>query len=171
MRPIFPNGVGSGYLNAYRAVKAAQDFNSTSLDLYMRDRLDDVGYDAGYTWTWNFDDSPDIWVRNQNDGFLNQVHESPEYQSGSPVYVYVRVGNKSCVPSLGSEKLALYWSKASTNSSWPQNWNGSDPTIGNKINEIDIPILQPGEHTILEFAWNILPNTGIGTTWNNWFVG
>jgi hypothetical protein len=163
----FPNGVGSGYLNAYRAVKAAQDFNSTSLDLYMRDRLDDVGYDAGYTWTWNFDDSPDIWVRNQNDGFLNQVHESPEYQSGSPVYVYVRVGNKSCVPSLGSEKLALYWSKASTNSSWPQNWNGSDPTIGNKINEIDIPILQPGEHTILEFAWNILPNTGIGTTWNN----
>ena len=163
----YPNQVGSGYLNAYRAVKAAQDFHSNTLDLYMRDRLDDIGYDAGYTWTWEFDDSPDIWVRNQDDGLVNQSHESPEYQSSNPVYVYVRVGNKSCVPSTGNEKLALYWSKAATNSSWPLNWNGSDPSVGNKINDMYIPILQPGQDTILKFSWNILPQSGIGSTWNN----
>lgn len=159
--------LGFGRLNAYKAVKAAQDMNSSTLDLYMRDRHDDLGYDAGYTWTWDFDDSPDIWVRNQNDGLTNQTHENPEYQASSPVYVYVRVGNKSCVPSSGNEKLALYWTKASSNSSWPQNWDGTDPTVGNIINDLTIPVLQPGESTILTFTWNIAPNTGIGTTWNN----
>jgi hypothetical protein len=139
----------------------------SSLDLFMRDRIDDNGSDAGYTWTWDFDDSPDIWVRNQDDGLINQSHQNPEYQAGSNVYVYVRVGNKSCVPSTVNEKLALYWTKASSNSSWPQNWDGTDPTIGNLIGIIDIPELQPGESTIRKLIWNILPNTGIGTTWNN----
>ncbi len=158
---------GYGRLNAFRAVKAAQDMHSTTLDLYMRDRHDDLGYDAGYAWTWDFDDSPDIWVRNQNDGLTNQTYENPEYQENSPVYVYVRVGNKSCVPSTGNERLALYWTKASSNNSWPQNWDGSNPTVGNLINNIPIPILQPGESTILTFTWNIMPETGIGTTWHN----
>lgn len=138
-----------------------------TLDLYIKDKLEDNGNDAGYNWNWDLDNSPDIWVRNQNDGFLNQVHENPEYQSGQPVYVYVRVGNKSCVPSLGTEKLVLFWSKASTNSSWPQNWNGSVPTTGDTLGSEFIPILQPGESVVLEFEWNIIPSSGIGTNWNS----
>ena len=139
----------------------------SSLDLFMRDRFDDNGSDAGYTWTWDYDESPDIWVRNQDDGLINHTHQQPEYQESSPVYVYVRVGNKSCVPSTGNEKLSVYWSKASSWSSWPQNWDGTDPDLGNQINELSIPILEPGESTILKFIWNIAPNSGVGTEWAN----
>lgn len=161
--------LGYGRVNANKAILAAQEMLSPTLDLYMRDRYNDLGYDAGYPWTWDFDDSPDIWVRNQDDGLVNQVTENPEYQAGSDVFVYVRVANKSCVASEGGgvEKLALYWTKASSNSSWPQNWDGSTPTTGNNISTLNIPILQPGESTILTFTWPIQANTGIGTTWHN----
>ena len=36
-------------------------------------------------------DSPDIWVRNQNDGVLNQESEHISLTNGQPVYVYLRV--------------------------------------------------------------------------------
>ncbi len=138
-----------------------------TLDLYMKDRYDDNGNDAGYSFTWDYDESPDIWVRNQDDGLVNHTHQQPEYNPNNPVYVYVRVGNKSCVPSTGSEKIGLYWSKASSWSSWPQNWDGTDPDVGNQIDAINIPVLQAGESTILKFIWHINPNTGVGTEWAN----
>lgn len=157
--------LGYGRLNAHQAVIQAQNFYSATLDLYMRDRLDDIGTDSGYVWGLPMDDSPDVWVRNQDDGLTNQQHESPEYSTSSPVYVYVRVGNKSCVPSTGTEQVALYWSKVASVSSWPINWNGSDPTIGAPIGSIIIPVLQPGEDTILKFTWTI-PNPNIFNNWN-----
>ena len=49
-------------------------------------------------------------MRNQQDDIL--VSEQIEYTQGGTTYVYVRVGNKSCVSSKGTEKLSLYWSKA-----------------------------------------------------------
>ncbi|MEA3443312.1 MAG: S8 family serine peptidase [Bacteroidota bacterium] len=155
---------GYGRLNAHKAVLAAQSFYSPTLDLYMRDTYDDLGYNAGYPFGWYFDNSPDVWVRNQNDGFTNYIHQSPEYSSSSPVYVYVRIGNKSCVPSAGSEEISLYWTKAASASSWPVNWDGTDPSIGNKISTQTIDILQPGESTIIEFTWNIVDPY----IFNNW---
>lgn len=162
--------MGYGRLNAHKAVEAAQNMNSSTLDLYVRDTHWDMGLEALTPFQWGFDISPDIWVRNQTDGLVNKVHEDPEYQSNSPVYVYVRVSNKSCVSSLGAsgpEKLALYWTKAATGTSWPLNWDGTDPTVGNQIGSKTIPALAPGESAILRFTWNIYPNTGIGTTWGN----
>lgn len=60
--------------------------------------------------------------------------------------------------------MSLYWSQASTNSSWPQNWDGTDPLIGNIIGTQAIPNLEPGESTILVFPWNVLNPTAYG----NW---
>lgn len=153
----FPGGLGTGRVNAYEAVKAAQSAYSSTLDLYIKDRPEDFGNEQyPYHWQADRDKSPDIWVRNQQDGFSNQIHEQPEYQSSSPVYVYVRVRNKSCDSTNGDEDLSLYWSKASSWSSWPQNWDGSQPSIGDNIGTINIGNLAPGRDTILEFTWNIL---------------
>ena len=153
----FPGVLGTGRLNAFKAVKAAQSSYSTSLDLYMKDRLEDFGDEQNpYSIMADRDNSPDIWVRNQQDGFDNQEHQEPEYQVSSPVYVYVRVRNKSCTSSNGNEELKLYWSKASSWSSWPQNWNGSQPTIGNLIGSADLSNLESGRDTIIEFTWTIL---------------
>jgi len=149
--------VGTGRLNAYQAVKTAQGAHSTTLDLFIKDRLEDFGDEVyPYHWQADRDESPDIWVRNQPDGLTNHTNQEPEYSSSSPVYVYVRVRNKSCVSSTGNEKLRLYWSKASSWSSWPQNWDGTDPAIGNLIGTASLDSLLPGNEVIIEFEWNIL---------------
>lgn len=163
----YPGLVGTGRLNAYKAVLAAQQSHSTSLDLFIKDRPEDLGNQQfPYHWQAARDESPDIWVRNQPDGFTNQVHQEPEFNSSSPVYVYVRVHNKSCVPSTGNELLKVYWSKASSVSSWPENWDGSQPTVGNLIDSAAIANLAPGRDTIIQFTWNIL-NPYIHQNWSS----
>ncbi len=124
-------------------------------DLAMKDRPEDTYEEPGYIWGWYYDNSPDIWVRNSNDGFVNQVHENPLYDPSNTPYVYVRIKNaNSCIESTGNEILNLYWTKASTSSSWPNNWDGFDPDLGNLIGSQTINILQGDEETILEFPWD-----------------
>lgn len=161
--PSRSNELGYGRLNAFDAVKAAQDHGAYP-DLFIRDRVNDSGYDMGYPFTWDIDESPDIWVRNQNDGLINQIHENPNINS--PTYVYVRVTNHSCSASSGLETVELHWTQATSSSSWPQNYNGSSPSIGNHIGSIQIPLLLPGEETILTFNWNVLDPT-IHNNWNS----
>ena len=160
----FPGVVGTGRLNAGKALEAAQGAYSSDLDLYIKDRPEDFGYPESYAWGWWFDKSPDIWVRNQPDGFTNFEHQEPQYSSNNPVYVYVRVWNKSCDSSNAQGNLSLYWSKASSASSWPQNWNGTQPTIGDQIGTVSIPNLGPGESKVFEFQWNIL-NPYVHSNW------
>jgi subtilisin family serine protease len=153
----YPGQVGTGRLNTYKAVKAAQESHSGTLDLYIKDRPEDLGNEEfPYHWQAARDKSPDIWVRNQDDGIVNRVHQEPEYTSGSPVFVYVRVRNKSCAAPIGTETVNLYWSKASSMTSWPANWDGTYPAIGNLVGSKIIGNLRPGTDTILKFEWNIL---------------
>ena len=156
--------LGTGRVNAFEAVKAAQASHSTTLDLFIKDRPEDFGVAGGYQWSSSTDESPDIWVRNQNDGLTNQVHQSPVYQNGQTVYIYVRVRNKSCVDATGNEQVSLYWSKASSWSSWPQNWDGSQPTVGDHIGSFNLGNLEAGQEVILEFTWNIL-NPYVHANW------
>lgn len=107
-------------------------------DLYIRDNIGDDGTepnpDTGAMYV-----SPDIWVRNiphpgyQNTPFTGTTppwtvlpHENPEYRDplhGNPNYVYVLVQNRGIAPSTGTERLRLYWSKASTGLAWDIHWD------------------------------------------------
>lgn len=161
----FPGQVGTGRLNTYKAVKASQTAHSTTLDLFIKDCKEDLGNELyPYHWQIPNDQSPDIWVRNQNDGFVNKTHQNPEYTNGAVNYVYVKVRNKSCVDAGVNDSLKLFWTKAATSTSWPQNWDGSSPTIGNKLGAISLAGLRAGRDTILKFNWLIL-NPYI---YNNW---
>ena len=155
---------GHGRLNATRAVQNALEAHTNTLDLYIKDCDQDFGHANSPNYNcWSVTDkSPDIWVRNTQaqpdfSGNFDYIHEDPEYSANNPVYIYVRIRNKSCVTSLGTEQLGLYWSKAATWQSWPQNWNGTDPNIGNLVSAtaIYIPVLQPGESTIIEVPWSM----------------
>ena len=126
-------------------------------DLFTRDDKGDIGAEGVNGTGSNVDMGPDIWVRNQADGLTDYTHQNPEYSPNQPCHVYVRVHNKGCQASAGTEHMNVYWTKKSSWSSWPQNWDGSDPVMGNKIGTKNIPILQPGEETILEFPWT--PNS------------
>lgn len=162
----FPEGhnekFGYGRLNAYEAVKTAQSSYSSTLDLYIKDCPKDFGATgAAYGCGTVTDASPDIWVRLQDDGtdangnLLTDEHEAVDLWVTPQVYVYVRVRNKSCVASNGTEILNVYFSKAATWTSWPQNWDGSIPTLGNIVGSVTLPVLQPGEVKIIKIPWTI----------------
>lgn len=125
------------------------------LDLYIKDSPLDVGHQPNTTTTL-FYDSPDIWARNQNDGFVNQTSENPQFSLDS-VYVYVKVRNKSNVISSGvNEMLNLYWSNASVNACWPVPWDGSrGSSMGGKIGVRHVGSIRPDDDTILMFKWKI----------------
>lgn len=158
--------LGTGRVNAYRAVLTAQCLAnpSTGLDLAMQNsELDDgtePDNETQHPWT-----SKDIWVRNQDDGNFNDNHQNPEYHPSDPNYVYVRVTNNSCETSTGNDQLKLYWSKANTSLAWPQHWDGSlfinDPVtgqdilMGDEIGTLSIPQIEIGETKILKFQWNV----------------
>lgn len=149
--------LGYGRLNCYKSVHTASQMYTSEIDLYTKDLEDDFGIEPNEaeegTPMWV---SPEIWIRNQPDGFENQEHENPVYSDTDPVFVYVRVTNKGETASYGSEELKLYWAKASSALSWDGSFNGSgDPVMGDEISTQNIPILQAGSVTILEFQWMV----------------
>lgn len=163
-----PGLLGAGRLNAYGAVLKAQceyNGNPVGLDLNMQDTKEDYGDEPypGIDEIWN---SPDIWLRNTNDGFLYKESEDLHFvDSNTPVYVYVRVTNDSCHPNTGNEQLELYWAKGGLNQTWPIVWDGtSNPMdapndsgqqfdIGNLVGTQNIPVIPTGKYEILEFQW------------------
>lgn len=152
------NEMGYGLIDAYAAVTAAKALGG-GIDLYMKDNFADVGDEPNNTTSimWN---SQDIWVRTFHD--WGTVHQNPDYSAaGNPNTVYVKVRNRGCLPTKGFEQLNLYWSKAGTSLQWPTHWNGSTfPTgelKGKIIGTATIPVLQPGQETVIPFAW-VVPN-------------
>jgi uncharacterized delta-60 repeat protein len=145
---------------------------SPTFDLIVKDSSDDTGIEPNtvtpYMWM-----SDNIWIRNYNDNGLE--HQNPVYSAtGNANFIRVRVINNSCITSLGNEQLKLYWAKASTALSYPNPWMGGityPPTganMGSPIGTLNIPVLQPGEETILTFPW-IVPNPNdYGTDGDQW---
>jgi len=129
------------------------------LDLYIKDSDDDDGAEPNPT-TDNMWTSPDIWIRNNNDNGL--MHQNPEYRTnGNPNYINVRVINKSCVASTGTEILTVNWAKANTALAWPQNWDGSltngTHPLGGALSNVSIPIIPAGGEAIVKIPW-VVPN-------------
>ena len=143
-----------------------------NIDLYVKDMVDDIGQEPNIHTT-NFWNSKDIWVRNQNDGIINQEHQNPVYDPMKPNYVYVRVSNKGCSTSSGNDQLKLYWAKANTALDWDEYWTGQvvvgnvkmGDTLGTKI----IPPIVSGSEAILEFEWPVPnPQDYVGINPNPW---
>src|SRR5690606_12741179 len=117
--------------------------------------------------------SEDIWIRNVDDGGL--THQNPVY-GNDPNYVYVRIRNRSCLSSTNNEKVTLYWAKANASLHWPTQWLSNVDTNGliwgDAITTVYIPILQPGEETIISVPWGNMPNPAdfVGINDNPWHV-
>jgi len=129
-------------------------------DLYIKDTPGDTGIepdpDPGIMY-----DSPDIWVRqNAIPGHtpyafsvdpawltaISPLNQNPLYRDpkySRPNYVYVRVRNRGDVPSSGTERLRVYWAKASTGLSWPSQWVDYLDTICGPTRLYGIEITKP----------------------------
>src|SRR5690606_27226317 len=88
---VWNNEMGYGLVNAYEAVMEAG-----IVDLYMRNSLTDNGDEPDLV-TQAIYDSPDIWIRNNDDN--GTTHQNAEYDSSEPNYVYVRVQYRGTIPS------------------------------------------------------------------------
>lgn len=122
-------------------------------DLFSRDMMDDVG-DEPNTTSSHMYRSDDIWVRNSNDGIINQEHQNPV--GGSSNFVYVRVRNRGCGTASSSD-VKLYWAKASSGLSWPEPWDGSvtaPALMGNFISQKPTGSVVSSGFVILEYKWN-----------------
>ncbi len=143
--------MGYGRLNLYRAVQKAGD------DLYMKDQTSDAGGEPN-TSTSAFYASPDIWVRNSNDG--GTVHQNPE--AGQTNYVYVKVRNRGYLASSATgNNLKVYWANASAGLAWTYPWIGANylcsgniVPVGGQIGALTIPAVPVGGSTTLVFPWN-----------------
>jgi len=156
--------LGTGRVNAYRAVLTAKcmmsDPTTHYTDLMIKDSRQDVGLEPNEITPFMWE-STDIWVRNQNDGKLVTVHQNPEYNPNHSNFIYVRVTNRNCKTSSGTDRLYVNWAKASTSLNWPENWDGSisinGTTLGGEVGVGIIPSLKPGQETIIEIPWYV-PN-------------
>lgn len=128
-------------------------------DLVIKDSDDDLGLEPNEISpnTWS---SPDIWIRNTNDG--ETEHQNPKYETGFDNYIYVRIKNKNCdVFYDPNAKLKVYWSKANISNSWPESWNGgtyNEVLTGDLIEEIDIPQIDANEEIIIPIKWDNIPD-------------
>lgn len=130
-------------------------------DLWSQDTPEDIGIESNNISSTLYI-SKDIWVRNSNDGFTNQVHQNPIFHSitNQPNYVYVRVRNRGC-DQAPPTTVKLYWAKASTGLVWTAPWDGSQvlpgttTPLGGIISAKLTNIINSGADQILEFSWNV----------------
>jgi hypothetical protein len=124
--------------------------------------------------------SRDIWVRNNPDATTGtSANPGPdttaavdrfyanEHQHQNPIYVnastansvYVKIRNRGCTSSTGTEKLRVYWASASTGLPWPGTgvWNEIDAVAGGGIDPCPLPVIAPGQDYIAQLAW-VPPN-------------
>jgi subtilisin family serine protease len=83
---------GYGRVNAQRAIQLAQA--GSARDLYIRDTVGDIG--TVPQPAWGFWDSPDIWVRNTDDG--GTTHQNTI--RGQDNFLHARVWNRGAQASL-----------------------------------------------------------------------
>ncbi len=110
--------------------------------VYMQDTPADTGVEPNPD-TGPMGVSQDIWVQNAPDPgyqpypftegsppWTLPANQNPVYRDplkSTPNWVYVQVRNHSTSPSSGTERLRVYWAKASTGLSWPAQWVDYQP--------------------------------------------
>jgi PKD repeat protein len=121
------NANGCGTITQQLIVSVA---GAQTPDLYIIDSPADIGNEPdNETVTLqgiNFWSSPDIWIRQVNDGLVNQTSQAIEYMASTPNYVYVRVKNRGCLSQSGD--LKVYWASAGTGLSWNSDWVNNTAT-------------------------------------------
>ncbi len=147
--------LGGGRVNSYRAVLTAKCMANptTNLDLMVRNSIEDYGVEPDNSTSQILWNSPDIWVRNQLDS--GEEHQNPIYNPSTPNYINVRVINRSCVTSTGNEQLKLYITipnYGNTSESVSSIIAPNNQTLS-LIGTLNIPVLNPGQETILQLEW------------------
>lgn len=144
-----PNSLGS-YLSFDELLDTAS--------LYVRDNLQDVGYNihASSGTFWN---SPDIWVRNDDDGFYYKENDHLLVGSDEKLYIYVRVNNRGYRNYVDPSKyLHLYWKENTLNMSKDAIFGTGSP-YGGKITTLSLDTaIAVDTSCIYRYVWQLPTN-------------
>jgi len=122
--------------------------NSQEVDVWVADPHPDNGEEPN-TVSSNIWASPDVWVRNEDDGgtsYQNVKH-------GQDNYVYVRAKNRGSATA-SKTTVEVYRSKPSLATIWPSGWE--------KVGTTQIDTLAPNNTQIVSIPWDkdTIPNPG-----------
>ncbi len=105
-------------------------------DVYIRDNAEDKGDAPSRGLTFN---SPDIWVRHQQDG--RAEHQQPDADAEN--WLYIRAWNKG--PETATRVRAEAFIAPVSPSIWPEMWQ--------PLGELEFPDIPPGENAIAALPW------------------
>lgn len=129
-------------------------FPPLAVDVYLRDNTGDDGDEPSSGSFWN---SPDLWIRNENDGGTN--HQGPK--AGQDNWFYARVHNRG----EGIARWALVWHKvqewAGTQFVYSADYYPATALVG--------AIIHPGSSTIARVKWPEakVPVAGVHACWTS----
>jgi murein tripeptide amidase MpaA len=137
---------------------------AASSNLYVRDNPSDVGAVPSGGAFWN---SPDVWVRNAEDG--GTTHQ--DAIRGQDNFVYVRITNRGQEEAKNVATRLYITSFAGTEFVWPNDWVPRNPSGGGSlgppgtylIGETATGAIPPGGSQIVHVRWQaalIPPQTG-----------
>lgn len=138
-------------------------FNNMPLDvdLYFKDNAEDTGKAPNMTTNVSWL-SPDVWVRNQKDGLVNQESEAVKVvDEDQDIYIYFRVNNRGTKDYSGDGMyIHPYWADASlctgTNTWLGVECKNSDEYYGGLINVFEIDeVIPAGNSKIFYQKWTL----------------
>ncbi len=142
------------------------DILPDTANLFIRDNLQDVGskIHASTGTYWN---SPDIWVRNDDDGFYFKENDHLLVGSDEKLYIYVRVNNRGYRNYVDPSKyLHLYWKENSLNMSKDAIFGTGSP-YGGKITTLSLDTaIAVDTSCIYRYVWQ-LPSTLVSRAASN----
>ncbi len=154
------------------------NYSCFGIDLYTRDNSRDNGIEPLMNSFPGITDSPDIWVRNQQDG--DTIHQAIIHGTN---YLYVRIANRGSDTSWTSDSIKVYTKPAFLHyfNSYPHAWQllckaklpriagGRDTVVCIPFNSSDLSItgLDYGFYTRIESPFDPLNNTEINSVSRN----
>lgn len=138
----------------YLKNKFSFNYFPIATDLYIADNAQDKGLEPNFTSeiVW---DSPDIWVRNMDDGLVNQTNEHLFAIPDSSVYIYVRISNFGYSPSYINKYLNLFWSASTLDVDKNTNF-ATGTNLGGKICAIPVASsIASNGSVIFKYKWTV----------------
>lgn len=125
------------------------------IDLKLRDANSDnyILSNNNYLCSW---DSPDIWLRNSDDGI--ESHQQLNLSDLDRAYVNVRVNNVGRVPNEDNYRLDVRWALAGTDVRWEffdGNMEYKNYPLGGCVGSVDIHMIDPFNSQVFCIEWNI----------------
>jgi hypothetical protein len=120
-------------------------YDSSYDGVYIRHHDLDMGIEPSRGVFWN---SPDIWVRNKEDGHEHTAHQAIRLNEDN--WIYIRVRNNGCRQPCGEISVNVFQAEPGTEFLYPQDWEWNDAHL---IGSQQVGPMPPGGERLVKMKW------------------